>query len=36
MGSYLKTFGADPAQFQGAAELAAGGALMGVGGVVSQ
>jgi filamentous hemagglutinin len=35
MASYLKTFGADPAQFQGAAELAAGGALMGVSGSIT-
>jgi len=32
MATYLKTFGSDPAQFQGVAEVAAGGALYGVGG----
>jgi len=31
MSTYLKTFGSDPSQFQGAAELAGGGALFGIG-----
>jgi len=31
MSTYLKTFGSDPSQFQGAAELAGGGALVGIG-----